>query len=330
MNASTLTLISLLHLSPQDLEQVRAQIGTSEDMQHVDIINWPENEEPCSRAQLYRLFDALKPAGPHFEDRATLLFLDSDDESDTGLGVMVATQRSTGSESPCLVLSRLDESSEALDFWRALWGPDCDGILNTAEECELVPDPCRLRFSLNCTVFFLTKVTKTQFCEIREMIDPSHNRVLEFVDVSSHLQTPDMQGLMAYLTSSAYLASGSEQPPHVFLAIDRQTLDNLSSERDDPSVLLASLHALSISIQTSPIERYWAWLPGCAYGRVDGYEDALEAWMNLDMANSSFVDVIQNPQYLCTGAFEEWGRENADLVSASLGEVEISPIRHGF
>ncbi|KAL2819420.1 hypothetical protein BJX63DRAFT_381952 [Aspergillus granulosus] len=259
LKPSIVTLISLVHLPATVQEGLQSMIG------HPIILhNWPEHQEPCSRAQLFRMFQVLKICHPG-NDQAFALFVDEDDE---GYHIV----RATGSNMPNVSdadASRLELSilpfKQVKDFWHAAWNPESRKPparmprgpyrYNPAMwelhafGGEPIVDPDNIAASLGSDVIFILEaMTPTELRAIRTALFMATDVTYMWVDVADRLASPDMPGLLAYFESSGEFAK--HPPPRHFLAVDRRTLSDAMEpvdEREDwEAIILASYEACDV------------------------------------------------------------------------------------
>lgn len=349
LEPSTLTLISLVHLPDQVLDDLAAKIGATDDVPHVVIHNWPDNQEPCSRPEMYRIFQAIKPL-PHDDvDETFLMFIDGDRSPD-GYHVIFATEVLVRSphisfRPHSIVLSRLHDMQDSPRYWHAIWNPfevgrrgtrvnnaraNCtifDSDLRTKKsEFEVISDPDHLSLSfgvLTVFIFILSPMTESELRRVRWQHFYLHDDPLQFIDVSQLIHTPDIEGLVSYFESEDFAELG-ETPPSHFLAIDDGTLgpargedeslDDSASEETDLSddVIVVSSNPLSVWVKDDEGRIYAQYSLGYGYARLEARK-ALDLCSNLEVGNMDFIEVCQ-PEYVYWGSFQPWIEENEDAV----------------
>jgi hypothetical protein len=120
-------LIFLANLLDKAIDDLTASIGTSEDVPNVVFHNWLENQEPCSGAQMYQIFQTIKP--PHHEEvyQIFVMFIDGDTSREKYHIIFAdetfdSPRRRLRDESS-IGLSRLSDTKDALRCWHAIWNP---------------------------------------------------------------------------------------------------------------------------------------------------------------------------------------------------------------
>lgn len=342
-----LSLISLVHIPEKELSDLKAAIGSSDGIPHVVIHNWPSNKEPCSRAEMYYIFQATKPHHQEEVDETFVMFIDHDGSPNGGYRVILADEPLSTLQP--IGLSWLFDNKDALRFWHAVWHPFEHGRRGTRRGharvnttifdgdlrhrktyFEDVYNPDDLLFSGNCVIFILSQMTETQFRRVRQKFSDATEETLQFVDVSRHVKTPDIKGLMGYFESDEFVNSGKEPPTH-FLAIDNWTPEgvtkddednNKAHENDEASVIVISKHGLSVSIKDDKCESYASWYPGYAYCKLDA-EQAVNLWVNLDVGNMDLIDMCGEPEFAYWDGFRQWRDMNEDMTEKSGGRIDI-------
>ncbi|PYI08334.1 hypothetical protein BO78DRAFT_468551 [Aspergillus sclerotiicarbonarius CBS 121057] len=320
LDPSTPTLISLVHLSTMAQENLESTIG------HPIIIhNWPEHQEPCSRAQLYRMFQALKICHQG-NDQAFALFIDDDAD---GHHIV----RATGSSVPNVSdpgAKKLELTTLPFDqvrnFWTAAWNPESRTpsrmprgpyMYNPAMwelnvfGGEPIVDPDDIAGSLDTSVIFILEtMTPTELRKIQSEMFMGADEPFMWVDVSDRLVSPDMQGLLTYFESEEF---ANEAPPNNFLAVDRKTLSDAMEpidEREDwESIIVASYEGGDVWFDDD-MQRSFAHIStGYGYDRRDP-EEAENAYINLKIANMSYDELCPDGQMVYWSAYRPWAEKH--------------------
>ncbi|PYH94347.1 hypothetical protein BO71DRAFT_441079 [Aspergillus ellipticus CBS 707.79] len=330
LDPSTPTLISLVHLSTTAQETLTSKIG------HPIIFhNWPEHQEPCSHAQLYRLFQALKIC-QQGNDQAFALFFDDDGE---GYHIIRATGSSVSNvsdpDAKKLHLSTLP-FDKVQDFWTAAWNPESRVSSRMPRGPyrynpamweihvfggEPIVDPDDIPGSLDTSVIFiLEKMTPTELRKIRSEVFGETEEEFMWVDVSDKLVSPDMQGLITYFESGEF---SNDAPPREFLAIDRKTIsDAMQSvdERDDlEAFIVASYEGGDVWFDDDMNHSFGHISTGYGYARRD-FDEAEMAYINLKIANVGYDEMCGDGQVVYWSAYRAWAEKHmGETFARSFG-----------
>ena len=335
-------LISLVHLTDEKRDEIKAAIGGSVDIPHVVIYNWPADREPCSRAELYRIFQATKPPYQEAVDETFSMFIDQDETRD-GAYCIILAQKTFSGRRPIL-LHTLRDIGDALGFWHAIWNPFEHGRRGTrlnnarvnttlfdgplrARKCpfEVVPCPDHFNFFTAQTdycCFVLSQMTETQFRHVRQKLFSEVEDTMQFIDAAKLVRTPDIPGLMAYFESDQYVKSGQDELPQFFLAIDDKTLTGVADGETMDLVIVADRRALCADIYDDNGNCYGSWSPGYAYSRLDA-EMAVNLCTSLSVCNMDFVECCEDPEFSCWSMFQRWKDANEGVFRQTLGRVDV-------
>ncbi|OJK02128.1 hypothetical protein ASPACDRAFT_1854134 [Aspergillus aculeatus ATCC 16872] len=326
LDPSTPTLISLIHLPPVVQENLETMIG-----HRIIIHNWPPHQEPCSRAQLYRMFQALKIRHPDI-DEAFALFIDEDSE-----GYHVVRARGASGYSvfdPRDKRLELDILSfeKVRDFWTAAWNP----YSRTSNRMprgpyrynpamydvhahggggEPIVDPDDIAGSLGSDVIFvLERMTPSELRQIRTELFPCPDQEYMWVDVADRLASPDMQGLLAYFETSEEFAHHHRNhcPPLQFLAVDRRTLADAmepADEREDwEAVIVASYEGGDVWFQDETGRSFGYLSTGYGYERRN-LEEAEGVYINVNISNMSWSEMCEQSPVVHWSAYRAWAED---------------------
>lgn len=341
LEPSTLSLISLVHIPDEKINKIKAEIGSSDAIPHVVIYNWPADQEPCSRTEMYRIFQATKPPYHKDVDETFSMFIDRDEMRDGEYCIIVAHETFSALKPICL--NRLRDTGDALQFWHAIWNPFEYGRRGTRSNnarvnttifdgplrsrtlgFEVVSCPDNLAFAGDFCCFILSQMAETQFRRVRRELFSEVEGIVQFVDVSKLIKTPDIQGLMRYFESDEYVKSGQQELPIYFLAIDDRTLKGVANEDYENLVIAADKSTLCVDIQDDDYNCYYAsWSPGYAYGRLDA-SSAVDLCINLSCANMDFGEFCQVPECSYWSVFHQWKDVNEDMIKMALELGRIS------
>ncbi|KAJ5645603.1 hypothetical protein N7507_011614 [Penicillium longicatenatum] len=163
-------------------------------------------------------------------------------------------------------------------------------------------------------VFILEEMTEEEIQKIKDLFSKSENESdcgLDWVDVSSKLDIPDIEGLLEYFESEEH---EMERPSPYFLAVDRNTLEFANrSERKARSeaVILASQEAGRLRFCDDLGDGHSEVCMG--YGVVSrSVEDAMNAVLNLSLANMDFCELASGYEYVYWKGYQAWVDTNMD------------------
>lgn len=322
LDPSTLTLVSLVHLSETVQENIEAMIGC-----RTIIHSWPENQEPCSRAQLYRMFQALKICREgNFQ--AFAFFVDDDAE---GYHIL----RAKGSSIPNIAdrsASNLKLSIIPFDkvgvAWNAAWNPErfiparlprgaykYNPAMYEMDNLggEPIVNPDDIPGSLDTdVVFILEPMTPTELRKIRSEIFTCPDQNWMWVDVSDRLLSPDMQGLVTYFESREF---AHHSPPTTFLAIDRKTLSDAMEPVDDredwEAIIVASYEEGDVWFHDDMHNAFGHISVGYGYERRD-LNEAEMIYTNASIANMSWNEMCPGSPIVYWSAYRSWAEEHME------------------
>ncbi|KAJ5754161.1 uncharacterized protein N7511_008314 [Penicillium nucicola] len=327
------TLISLVYLPETELENLQSMIGCP-----AIIHNWPEGQEPCSRAELFRMFQALKISHPDNYEAFALFInefpkFDETPEFPGGYQIVRANE-SNFPNAPHTYNSRLEltvlQSDKVAQCWNAAWYPESHippslpngpfkynpamWDLNDFGGDEIV-NPDDIARSLSSSVIFvLEKMTETELRTIQWEIFDRYNsdEMFMWVDVSDRLVSPDMQGLVAYFESEEF---AHHRPPHHFLAVDRQTLSDAMEpldERDElEAIIVASFEAGDVWFSDDMNHGYGHISTGYGHYRGD-MEEVESIHINLSISNMSWSELCEGSPVVYWSAYRKWAEEHSE------------------
>ncbi|RAK98086.1 uncharacterized protein BO80DRAFT_467223 [Aspergillus ibericus CBS 121593] len=320
LDPTTPTLISLVHLPPNTQENLESTIG-----HRIIIHNWPPHQEPCSRAQLYRMFQALKICHPG-NDQAFALFIDEDADS-------YHIVRATGSSVPNISdpgAKKVELSTlpfeQVQNFWTAAWNPESRTPSRMPQGPyrynpamwelhtfggEPIVDPDDIPGSLDTSIIFILEpMTPTELRKIRSEMFTQSDEPYMWVDVSDRLISPDMQGLLAYFESEEFT---HHAPPSQFLAIDRKTLsdamDPIDEREDWEAIIVASYEGGDIWFEDEEHRAFGHISTGYGYDRKD-FEEAEMAYINLKIENMSYDELCPDGRMVYWSAYRAWAENH--------------------
>lgn len=336
-----------MHLSDDKRDEIKASIESSDAVPNVVIYNWPADREPCTRAEMYRTFQATKPPYQEEVDETFSLFIDQDSSGD----YCILLVRETISAGTPLFLSTLRDVEDASRFWHAVWHPfehgrrgtQCDSVrVNTtlfdgplrsrSVPIEVVPCPDHFDFSgadNDYCCFILSPMTETQFRHVRQKLFSWVEDRMQFINVSKLVPTPDIPGLMTFFESDQYVQSGQDELPNFFLAIDDKTLkgvedkDTMVDEDTMGLVLVAERAGLSVQVCDTDNKPFASWAPGYGYCRLDAYR-AVNTCTGLSVCNISFSEWCDEPEFSCWSGFQGWKDANEDKFINELGQIQLA------
>ncbi|KAJ5127437.1 hypothetical protein N7448_008216 [Penicillium atrosanguineum] len=318
----TPTLISLVHLSKTVQENIESMIDCP-----TIIHNWPENQEPCSRAQHYRMFQALKICREG-NYQAFAFFIDDDAE---GYHIVTAKGSSVPNfsdpEASKLELYTLPFDKVA-QSWNAAWNPESHiptrlpsgpYMYNPAmyeiqvSGGEPIVNPDDIAGSLDTdVVFILEQMTPTELRKIQSEMFTITEQNWMWVDVSDRLASPDIQGLLTYFESGAFT---KYSPPNNFLAVDRKTLSDAIEpidDRDDcEAIIVASYEEGDVWFHDDMYNTFGHISTGYGYERRDP-EEADSDYISLSIENVSWSEMCGGSPIVYWSAYRAWAEEHSD------------------
>ncbi|PLB53805.1 alpha/beta-hydrolase, partial [Aspergillus steynii IBT 23096] len=317
---STLSLISLVHLSEEDINGILSQPWTNEQIENVQIMNWPADEKPCSRGDLYRIFQAVKTPRSHDIDQAFAMFIDVLAEG-SGPRIFLAQEWKKENErgDNNIQLSRMEDLRDAMEIWHMVWNPfpnDRQGggvwyndfkvnanlfySKRLDGEFERIQNPDEFTLSYDCClVFVLEKMPEKEVRSLWESVPLEIEQGVQFLDVSHLIKTPDMEGLMEFFESKQFLLTG-QRPPRYLLAVDRRSLEAADGDDEDAAcIFIAARKDVNLILEKphevvmrEGHELYGCHCLGYDYDRLDVCS-ASEAATDLDCQNIESFEISE-------------------------------------
>ncbi|KAF2792713.1 hypothetical protein K505DRAFT_375880 [Melanomma pulvis-pyrius CBS 109.77] len=258
------TVISLIHLSENEIEHMLAEINNDVENDTVKIINWPTDIEPGSTSDMWNIFERVKPDwstlapygevfgffidskqlnGPQREPKVILTCRFRVEESEkSGPDYPDAFAKENTMELSMLATRSVHE------VWKAAWNPTGNATCSGARENdamrramqspvasptqEVIANPQAPVVRSELPIFILEPITPTQEHALRALFG-CETGVWQFVKVPGGLDR-----LVRLFQSPEYLRY-NQYPPYNFVAIDSVTLSALK-EGSKPNVLLAT------------------------------------------------------------------------------------------
>lgn len=347
---STLTLVSLVHLSEEDLKSILSQPWQHKNVHDVRIINWPAEEELCTRATLHRVFQTVKTPRLHDIDQAFMMFIDDLGEEHK-YTILLAQEfvKESSTNDELVHLSEMKSLQDAVDVWHMIWNPnrwewrgvgdnDVSFKVNVDLEeklsstIETFHNPDRLALSAERhLVFVLDQMSQKEVWSIWEIAQPENELGVQFIDVSHLIKTPDMEGLLKFFESEQFLSTGQKPPSYLFAA-DRRSLEAATGDDQDASCILLAARKDVILMSEKPRkdamlegdEPYGCQCLGYDYDRLNGY-DASEAATDLHCQNIESFEISEDLKTVYFDTVKEWtdkqdgfGRNNQHLKAYHL------------
>ncbi|KAI5863716.1 hypothetical protein GGS23DRAFT_620529 [Durotheca rogersii] len=304
LSAEEPTLVSLVHLEDAEIAQLKKTIsgGTAPQPKDVRILNWPAAKEPGTWDEMHRIFGAIRPPFPDGVYERYALFVDRSEPEGSGRGdveillVQQMRDRHTNRPDTNLEVAKLNKAESTLDVWRAMFDRSRSGERGGEGQSQRfgrddvswlrnLPDPDRITVSDDydgCYVFLLCPMSKAQVQRVREELGREWG--MQLMDVSRHVATPDIAGLVGLLESAEFRKYSD--PPGQFIAVDKETLDH-----SDGLCIIAEVDLRFYegnggrSIGHDHL--------GYGWGRAC-YEDAVSMWVNYSVANMSLEEDLED------------------------------------
>ncbi|OKL62437.1 hypothetical protein UA08_02671 [Talaromyces atroroseus] len=349
LDQSTLTLISLVHLSEDDITGIKTSIGTSTGLSGIVIYNWPESESPCSRADMYRLFSQLKPNIHPDCDETFVLFIDQNPAELECYHILRAhkwtRERNQSGEyedfdTNVINIRALKDVQHAVNFWHMMWNPfenggkgirQSDSRVNSAlfnigsnslygGYSEMVANPDKLVITADIAIFVLAPMTETDLRIIRSYIMKDVEDEFCIYDVSKKLKSPNMEGLIGLFSTEEFVTN-DQHLPSFFIAVDTQTLDIARSVMsqahstkvrrvdDSEALVVASNREISLGFMDDMDNVYAEVNLGYAYARQSP-EDAFSTCVNLSVANMDFFECANIEHWVTWSCCDKWLENN--------------------
>ncbi|KAJ5263813.1 hypothetical protein N7478_011418 [Penicillium angulare] len=227
-----------------------------------------------------------------------------------------------------VILVHYDESEDAFQTVRApinranmllvaAAGEDIciDGLVSLPENPEegvLITQ--RNKCSSEESIFILESMTgdEIQKIETALLAKGLHDDFFTWVDVSSKLESPDMEGLIAYFESEE---NEFRTPPSYFLAVDREAvrITNLPAEKQkrECPIILASKDGGRLSFGDELGDTHSRINLGYGFQAL-GIEEAINASVNLSVGNMDFEELAPGPEYVYWLGYQAWVDQNLD------------------
>ncbi|KAF2803100.1 uncharacterized protein BDZ99DRAFT_468446 [Mytilinidion resinicola] len=310
LSASSPVLISLIHLSDNEIKTLTSEIGFDPLLEPVQIYNWPKDAVPASRVDMWRIFDQVKPEFLAPYEQVFGFFIDCTDmhSMDRKPEIIVVDRRrqsSTNAAHENIMRLFKIQSEDMLFLWKGAWNPTGRGTHNGCRENEsinrkmwtfevvgnpdvptIVGDPY--------PVFLLGPISEYQIRAVRAALMQEEGEY-QFITVPNGDGT--LEGLVRYFESPEF--RHYEEPPHFFIAVDEETLDALPDPQEDDaekwkpgdcSVILASASGCTASSPSYSVREYL----GYGYGRTSlGGYGPHSAMNNLSTGNMDLFELIE-------------------------------------
>lgn len=349
MEPLKLTLISLVYLSEHEITRLKDTVTMSEQISDVIIYNWPDEENPCSRENLYRLFSQLELDIHADCDETFALFIDRKcDGSYQILRAHKYIRRNNQGvnedfDEQFINLRDLKEPRLATDFWHIMWNPWADGKKGTSwngyrvnstlfnsqntmygNYDEIVPNPDKLVIGDYDPIFVLSPMADADLRLIRSYIMRDAENRFCLYDVSKKLKSPDIRSLMQCFNEFT-------EPPVYFMAVDSTSLEIArsamsqvqSSKREKIDVSRALLVASDepinvVFMDDGEFDCYAKVRLGYAYARQSVY-DAFSTCINLSLRNMYFFECVEIEDVVTWGYVDEWLKSNPVIDEEDFG-----------
>ncbi|KAK1144453.1 hypothetical protein N8T08_005325 [Aspergillus melleus] len=340
---SVLSLISLVHLSEEERSAILSQPWTNEQNGNVEILNWPVDKSPCSRAEMYHIFQAVKtPRFPNI-DQAFAMFIDTSEEREHTIIFATEWEQEKERRDNTVHLSRVEDLSDAVGIWHMIWNPSLKhargGIVsyndfrvnpslfysNKFDDVfEKVNNTDELVLSSDaCLIFVLENMTDRDVRAMCEEILSGIDQALQFVDVSQSIRTPDIEGLVAFFESPEFIQSGQEIPQY-FFAVDRHSLEIARRDEEEaPCIMLAGRKHLDMLVEKPDEERfqdgdepYGRQCLGYDYARLDAC-NAIDVWTDLEVMNIESYEISERIETAYFGTVSKWAEDKHDWLKES-------------
>ncbi|KAH9909918.1 hypothetical protein F4778DRAFT_24797 [Xylariomycetidae sp. FL2044] len=330
LSYETPTFISLVHLEQAEIEDLKSTIKESETnlpedappIQDIQILNWPANQQPCSREEMYRIFQAIRTPSPDRADETLAFFIDKENyplDPEEPPGIIVATsrrnkeaytQKQRRSHETGMEVDQMSPPEDILKLWHSVFYPPKPadrqhvGVrYRTCYSKERVSDPERPTCGDTGTswyIFLLCPMTEAQIRRIRDWATRHVEQdCVQFVNVAKHLRTPDLASLL-HLFKSDEFKNYSDMPMD-FVAIDEEAVD------DEYMCIVASSITKSHRCEGGQEVGYdyvgFEWERG-------SYEAAADAHVQLSVANMHFDEMFGDPERIY------WSDVDEELVGS--------------
>ncbi|KAL4888171.1 hypothetical protein BDV59DRAFT_147714 [Aspergillus ambiguus] len=315
LEPTTLTLISLVYLSDNDIIHIKSSIGISDEVPNVVVYNWPDRENPRSRAHLYRLFTMIMP-DIHECDETFALFIDRKWNEPDSYHILCAhkwtRKRNQAGVSEDVDINHIhirEVNTTLFNSQVNLYGTYSENVAN----------PDKLEVSADYVVFILAPLTEVDRRLVHSYLENNVQNEFCLYDVSNKLKSPDMEGLIDYFTTEDF-ARTNQCPPSFFIAVDidtrdiaRSIINQMLSKKEEidqsAALLVASNEPLSLSFMDDMECSVAETSLGYAYSRQDP-EDAFSTCVNLSVGNMYFVDCARVVDWVTWSSLDEWLESN--------------------
>ncbi|KAI9035138.1 alpha/beta-hydrolase [Aspergillus affinis] len=332
---STLTLISLVHLSETEASAILSQPWTNEQIENVEILNWPDDQSPCSRAEMYRIFQAVKTPGSPNIDQAFAMFIDTSEEREHSIIFAKEWQKEGERGDNTVQLSAVKDLSDAVGIWHLIWNPSLNHSRGGVVRCndfrvnpslfyshklddgfENINNPDEIVVSNDaCLVFVLEKMGDRDVRTTCDEVLSEIEETVRFVDVSHVIKTPDIEGLVAFFESPEFIQSGQEIPRY-FFAVDRLSLEAARGDEEEAAcIIIAGRKDLGMLVAKPDEERlrdgdepYGHQCLGYDYARLNAC-GAAEAWTGLDVMTMESYEISEEVKTAFFGTVSTWAED---------------------
>ncbi|KAF2469625.1 uncharacterized protein BDR25DRAFT_315214 [Lindgomyces ingoldianus] len=260
------TLVSLIHLSQTEIDQLLERIGTDPNMEPPKIFNWPAGIAPGSESDMWHIFNRIKPDWPNPYEEIYGLFIDTIDLHGPDRhpeAILVRRQRLGEVDDPKSFVennmtARILPADKVLQTWNTGWNPVGTGTWNGIRANEamqrvrtdtfthiLNPDIPGLINKSELPIFILQPLTSTEEHTLRKFILSEGCYEEEFPLSNVPNGDGTFASLMRYFESPEFRRHNN-RPPYDFIAIDNVFLSALVERElrgggdDAPSLLLAT------------------------------------------------------------------------------------------
>ncbi|KAH8433018.1 uncharacterized protein LDX57_010656 [Aspergillus melleus] len=340
---SKLTLISLVHLSEEETGAILSRPWTNEQIENVEIINWPADKESCSRAEMYHIFQAVKTPRVPSIDQAFAMFIDTCEEHEHGIIFATEWKKEGERRGNTVHLSRVENLSDAIGIWQMIWNPSLThargGVVsynnfrvnpslfysNKLDDAfEKVSNPDEfVVFDDACLIFVLEKMTDRDVRSMCGKVLLGIDQALQFVDVSQFITTSDIEGLVAFFESPEFIQSGQEIPQY-FFAVDRHSLEIATGDEEEaPCIMLAGRKHLDLLVEKPDEERfrdgdepYGRQCLGYDYARLNAC-NAVDVWTDLEVMNIESFEISEEIETAYFGTVSKWAEDKHDWLKES-------------
>ncbi|KAJ5080954.1 hypothetical protein N7456_013664 [Penicillium angulare] len=189
-----------------------------------------------------------------------------------------------------------------------------DGLVHVLENPEEGVLTKEKNYYSEGSIFILESMTEYEIQNIETALLARGLDDDEFawVDVSSKLESPDMEGLLAYFESEE---NEMKSPPSYFLAVDREAvrITNLPAEEQEREcpIILASKDGGRLRFGDELSDIHSSLNLGYGFEALE-IQNAVNAVVNLSVGNMDFGELAAGPEYLYWKRYQAWVDENLD------------------